>query len=836
MLMNNAADKAVVSFSETRILVRAPYSMVEISRSIPGGKWDGVGKAWVFPIEPHAASNIVNAFRDNSVTLYYAGQAAKDRMASLISQIVQAELVRNSAPDDLPDIPNTKMKPWGHQKIGYNMIVTQPATYLIWEMGCITGDAQVTINRGGKSFKISLAELHRMFNGGRCGGSKRLWDKSITTYIRGMKGDEFGKIKVEAVIDKGGKPVYLLKTKSGKSIKATSDHEFLRGDGRWTPLAELRPMDSIAVNGNRVDKDGYVRVHGVRHPRKTTGGVYEHILVAEKKLGRRIRKSERVHHINGVRHDNRPENLEVISESQHGKEHRRHRNFKEKVIVKYEQIESIKPAGVERVYDVSCESPNNNFVANGIVVHNCGKTMPVVSYICNHRPKLTIIFGPLAVVPVWPREFVKHGSSPVHCIPLHQVSIEKRIERAEMGMRAAAAEGVPCVIVANYEAMQYKAFADWVNSRFWDLAVCDEIHRIKTASGVTSKAIAKTGRRSKKRIGLTGTPMSKPLDVFGQMRFLEPSIHGESYMRFRDEYAIMGGFNNKEIKGYRNMEKFSRKLFSIAHRITAKEALPFLPGFRFEPRIVELTAAGRKVYNTMKREMIVKIGNGEVTASNALAKMLRLQQITSGYLVTEEIVEGGQAIKERRERVDDAKRKALEEELSDDNIETEPVVVFCRFVQDLQEVREAAEKCGRRYLELSGARKEWEEWQYNCAGNEVIGVQIQSGGAGVDLTRARINIDYSVGLSLIDYLQSRKRTLRPGQKRDVTYIQFIAAGTVDERILAGMSHAAEVAENVLQKGGELPMVNDEEILQAVFNDLRTESKKEEGALGALKNS
>ena len=67
------------------------------------------------------------------------------------------------------------------------------------------------------------------------------------------------------------------------------------------------------TKGRHVNKDGYVFVRNVNHPRAHRGYVLEHIVVAEKMLKRRLREGETVHHLNGLRWDNRPENLEIWS-------------------------------------------------------------------------------------------------------------------------------------------------------------------------------------------------------------------------------------------------------------------------------------------------------------------------------------------------------------------------------------------------------------------------------------------------------------------------------------------------------------------------------------------
>jgi len=98
-----------------------------------------------------------------------------------------------------------------------------------------------------------------------------------------------------------------------------------------------------------------------------------------------------------------------------------------------------------------------------------------------------------------------------------------------------------------------------------------------------------------------------------------------------------------------------------------------------------------------------------------------------------------------------------------EDIADEAVVVFCRFPKDLEAVNRVADETARRSLELSGRMDELKRWQ--AGETPALAVQIDSGGVGVDLRRARYSIYYSPGFSLGSYEQSLTRIHRPGAGR-----------------------------------------------------------------------
>lgn len=216
----------------------------------------------------------------------------------------------------------------------------------------------------------------------------------------------------------------------------------------------------------------------------------------------------------------------------------------------------------------------------------------------------------------------------------------------------------------------------------------------------------------------------------------------------------------------------------------AKDVLDLPPQTHVTYRCT-LSTEAQRVYRDLEEDFIAQVQNGIVTAANAMVKLLRLQQVAGGWVKTDD----GQ-----HHRVDSAKQDLLQDTLEDIGPQ-EAVVVFCRFHADLDAVHAAAEALGCQSLELSGRRDELKRWQDGEA--QVLAVQIGAGGVGVDLTRARYSIYYSLSFSLGEYDQALSRVHRPGQTRPVEHIHLVVRNTVDDKIMRALEKRAEVIQAIL---------------------------------------
>lgn len=428
-----------------------------------------------------------------------------------------------------------------------------------------------------------------------------------------------------------------------------------------------------------------------------------------------------------------------------------------------------------------------------LMEQGCGKSMTSVA-IAGHRflhdgLKRVLVIAPTSVVPVWPREFNDYADFPFAVRALTGTSKDKSKQLETWKPDPSVLQ----VAVVNYEATwrMEEALAKWIKG---GMIICDESQRIKTPNATQSKCIHKLGKLARFRLILTGTPVSNtPLDFFSQYKFLDESIFGSSFTRFRSRYALMGGFENKQVVAYRNMDELVRKAHSIAFRVSKAEALD-LPSETTQPLFVELDKKTRAFYNELKKEAIAELQTGEtITAQVVLTKLLRLAQIAGGFVTDED---------KRVHQVGREKLQAFEETLDDLMAAGKKVVVFARFIPEIEAINKILEQKGIDYGFITGAVSQTERGEVvkkfqtdpNC---RVFVAQIQTAGLGITLTAADTAIFFSMDFSLANHEQAKARIHRIGQKNNVTYIYLLARDTVDEKVFDALKAKKNVADSVV---------------------------------------
>ena len=420
-----------------------------------------------------------------------------------------------------------------------------------------------------------------------------------------------------------------------------------------------------------------------------------------------------------------------------------------------------------------------------------GKTRGALEVMLRLGARRVLVVVPKVVVPVWPRETVKHlGAQAPRVLALTHDGTRAK---------AAALAGFDAgVVVVNYDSVWRPPLADMLVAWSPDLLIIDEMHRIKSPTGRASKWLGMLARGVPARLGLTGTPLAHgPLDVWAEYRVLAPSIFPRTYGAFRAQYTrpaqrsewgdadvLITAGRGGELARWKlhNIEHLEHQLHSIAHRVRVADVLD-LPESVDVVVSATLERSAMRHYSEIQRDYITALSSSSsssvVTAANAMVVALRLAQLTGGTLRDEE---GADHV------VSVAKRDALAEYL--DGVGDEPVVVFGRFRADLDAIHQAAAAAGLSSSELSGRRSELAAWQ--AGETRVLVVQVAAGSVGIDLTRARLAVWYSLSYSLAEYVQSRARVLRPGQTRAVVFAHVVADGTIDEAVYRALEARGDV--------------------------------------------
>jgi len=473
-----------------------------------------------------------------------------------------------------------------------------------------------------------------------------------------------------------------------------------------------------------------------------------------------------------------------------------------------------------------------------------GKTASTVATVNAVDAARVLIVCPNKVRGVWPREVAKWSTRPWHIVDgkrpakrkgalPQDLQVAERLHQAEECLFDCTCGAPVHVAVFNYEMLSREPIASWVPLQKLDMVIYDEIHRLKSPTGKGSKVAGKWVDFSKRRIGLSGTPMPQhPWDIFGVYRALDPNIFGHVWTPFKAKYVEMqeaqiktrsraGDFYMKttefpSVIKPQFAEEFSNKVHSIMYRPTIDLKLP---GVEHVTREVELEPAAWKAYRDLDEHMFADLrefargkevdeDDAMLMPRNVIARIMRLMQLTGGTLPDDgEEDEQGKTIRQSY-RVSTAKADALADILSDVGCVPgraggpEPVVVYCQFKSDLDAIKGVVEDAGLRYAEISGRRADGLSSRGEMSESaDVVGVQIQSGGTGVDLTRARYGVWYSKGHSLGDYDQALKRQDRPGQTRPVVFIHLIVPDTVDVDVQQGLMERSSVTAAFLRSRG-----------------------------------
>lgn len=425
-----------------------------------------------------------------------------------------------------------------------------------------------------------------------------------------------------------------------------------------------------------------------------------------------------------------------------------------------------------------------------------GKTKVILDLLAYYRfntrtaGRPALVVAPVSVLFNWRRE------AGIHQPDLQVVVLEgSGVKKKEM-LKGAVVRNAD-VVVVNYETAW--RMVDTLGAVRWSTVVCDESTKIKARATKQARGIFKIAATAERRYILTGTPApNNPLELYNQIRFLDPTVFGTSFYGFRDRYAVLGGYQGHQVVTYKNLDELAVKVEGISYRVLKKDCLD-LPEKLYQEHRLDMAPEQRKAYHEMAENLVTEVAGQEVSVNVVLAKMAKLRQLASGFAYVD-----GVAVR----LPVNPKFEQLWEVL-DEITSSHKVVIWASFREELDSIATGACKRGWGYTRLDGSvtaenrEKAVRRFQEDGKVHLFLGQQ-RAGGLGITLTAADYCIFVSNDFSPEIRLQAEDRLHRVGQKNPVTYVDLIMRGTVDASIFRMLRKKQELSARIT--GDELHRV------------------------------
>jgi hypothetical protein len=427
-----------------------------------------------------------------------------------------------------------------------------------------------------------------------------------------------------------------------------------------------------------------------------------------------------------------------------------------------------------------------------------GKTRCAIEILKRRRPNRVLVVSTpkIAADPsIWPAQLQRFGCKRYNIEPLVDMPTKKRA--AIWRERCLNDEHVLATI--NNEAVWRRPFQQVLAVYRPDAVIWDESHHIRTPRAKVSLAAAHMQRIAPLRIELTGSFVTEsPMNAWSQMRFINPGVFSSSFRGHLARYAIMGGYEGKEVLSGRNgvpwlrMDEYAQLLKPWVFTCKKPE-LPF--DTEHIERFFDLGEPSRSQWDEMEEENVASFEGCHITAQMVLTKELRLRQISSGWFKMDDLPGRLGTFA----HIGNDRQQAVQEMFFEIDAH-DPIVVFAEETRDMDSIHEAARKASRFSFEISGRRSEAAEWRKSSGG--VLVVQVRAGAEGADYTHARFVSFYTQPLSGIVYEQALARVERPRTSTHtgtLCVVHLLASGTHDSIVRGALSGKLSVAEALMAR-------------------------------------
>ena len=386
-----------------------------------------------------------------------------------------------------------------------------------------------------------------------------------------------------------------------------------------------------------------------------------------------------------------------------------------------------------------------------------------------------LVIGPLRVArDTWPAEAEKWD---------HLSDLDVSIIVGTQKQRVAAINHNALIHVVNRENVKFLVSYFESNGLRWpyDMVVIDELSSFKNHQSQRFKWLRKIRPFVKRWVGLTGTPTSNGLmDLWAEIGILDGGERlGRFIGRYREAYFKPGSLNPSTGIVYQYVprpgaeEQIYERISDITISMKAMDYLT-LPDCIPVEHTVTMTEAERKLYDQLKKDLIIPLEDGDIDAANAAALNNKLLQMANGAVYDEN--------KETRV-IHDHKLEMLEDLIESANGQS--VLVAYWFKHDRDRIMAHLNSLGYHPRDMKSSEdiQDWNDGRIPVAlihpASAGHGLNIQAGG--------HILIWFGLTWSLELYQQTNARLWRQGQRETVTIHHIICKDTVDEDVLAALA-------------------------------------------------
>lgn len=430
------------------------------------------------------------------------------------------------------------------------------------------------------------------------------------------------------------------------------------------------------------------------------------------------------------------------------------------MLPKTSAIVSIEDGGVTDVYDLCMAAPHHNFVVNGVVVHNSGKSLAALWAFdhlrtCGLATRLLIVAPLSTLARTWGDEIFTH-------LP----HLEFAVLHGAMDRRLKLLNLKRDVYIVNHDGIKSKLLLAALAARpDIDVVVLDELAVFRTAGTDRFKSAAKLVEGRKYVWGMTGTPIPNgPTDAWAQCRLVTPHSVPRNFSQFRE--ATM-----RQVSTYKWVARDTalgtvRNAMQPAVRFSREECID-LPPTTYVTREAPLAPEQKRAYDTMLRELVAEYNGGRVLAVNEAVKLGKLLQIGCGVAYGKD---GQEVVIPSQPRVD-LVREIIEEAEA-------KVIVFVPFTAALLRLAEHLRKdfsveCVYGEVSKNERDRIFGEFQKR-PDPRVLVADARTMSHGLNLTAANTIVWYGPTPSNDTYLQANERIPRPGQKLNTLIVHIVS--------------------------------------------------------------